>query len=89
MKCFTNGGSIKGEDFRLDITGVINVPFSETLEVTEEHVKNHEIRNRAVLIHTGWDRNWNTEKYFENHPYLTGGAAFPVRAMAKLAKNNP
>ena len=39
---FTNGGSIKGEDFRLDITGVINVPFKETLELTEEHVKNHE-----------------------------------------------
>jgi arylformamidase len=58
---------------------VISVPFSETLEITEEHVKDHEIRNRAVLIHTGWDRNWNTEKYYENHPYLTGGAAEYLR----------
>ena len=58
---------------------VISVPFSETLEITEEHVKNHEIRNRAVLIHTGWDRNWNTEKYYENHPYLTGEAAEYLR----------
>jgi kynurenine formamidase len=58
---------------------VIRVPFSETLAVTEEHIKNCEIRNRAVLIHTGWDSNWNTEKYYENHPYLTEGAALYLR----------
>jgi len=58
---------------------VISVPFSETLEVTEEHIKDHETRNRAVLIHTGWDKNWNTEKYYENHPYLTEGAARYLR----------
>ncbi len=54
---------------------VISVPFSETLAITEEHLKNYEIRNRAVLIHTGWDKHWNTENYYENHPYLTEGAA--------------
>ncbi len=54
---------------------VIRIPFSETLEITEEHLKNREIRNRAVLIHTGWDKHWNTELYYENHPYLTEGAA--------------
>lgn len=54
---------------------VISVPFTETLAITEEHLKNYEIRNRAVLIHTGWDSHWNTEKYYENHPYLTKKAA--------------
>jgi len=54
---------------------VISVPFSETLEITEEHLKSKDIRNKAVLIHTGWDSNWNTEKYYNNHPYLTEGAA--------------
>jgi|ERR1039458_2818977 kynurenine formamidase len=68
LECFTDLDAI-----------VISVPFSETLEITEEHLKNHEIRNRAVLIHTGWDSNWNTEKYYENHPYLTGGAAKYLR----------
>jgi arylformamidase len=58
---------------------VISIPFSERLEITEEQLKNHEIRNRAVLIHTGWDSNWNTEKYYENHPYLTEGAAEYLR----------
>lgn len=31
--------------------------------------------NGAVLIHTGWDRHWRTDRYFEGHPYLTGDAA--------------
>jgi kynurenine formamidase len=38
-----------------------------------------------VLVHTGWDRFWRTESYFDGHPFLTdeaaralvaGGAAF-------------
>lgn len=68
LECFT------------DLEGMmISVPFSETLAVTEEHLKNHEIRNRAVLIHTGWDRNWNTEAYYECHPFLTESAAIYLR----------
>jgi kynurenine formamidase len=58
---------------------VISIPFSETLEITEEHLKKYQIRDRAVLIHTGWDRYWNTEKYYENHPYLTKEAAEYLR----------
>lgn len=34
-----------------------------------------EVRGRAVLIETGWDRHWRTERYFEGHPHLTGAAA--------------
>ncbi|MEO6732677.1 MAG: cyclase family protein [Ferruginibacter sp.] len=54
---------------------VIRVPFTETLEVSAEQLKNHELRNRAVLVHTGWDQHWNTENYYDNHPYLTKDAA--------------
>ncbi len=68
LECFTDLDAI-----------VIRVPFSESLAVTEDHLKNHEIRNRAVLIHTGWDSHWNTEAYYENHPYLTEGAAVYLR----------
>lgn len=65
---------------------VIRIPFTETIEITEDHLKNYEIRNRAVLIHTGWDIHWNTEKYYENHPFLTEGAAQYLRDCgAKLA----
>jgi arylformamidase len=63
-----------------DLDGiVIHVPYSETLAVTEEYLRGHELRNRAVLIHTGWDRFWNTENYHHDNPHLTKGAAEYLR----------
>lgn len=64
----------------VDLEGlVVSVPFSETLAITEDHFKGLEIKGRAVLVHTGWDRRWNTEQYYEDHPYLTEGAAAYLR----------
>ena len=34
-----------------------------------------EVRGKAVLVHTGWDRHWRTEAYFADHPFLTAAAA--------------
>lgn len=68
LECFTDLDAV-----------VIGVPFSETLEITEDHFKNQEIKNRAVLISTGWDIHWNTEKYYDYHPYLTESAAIYLR----------
>jgi arylformamidase len=34
-----------------------------------------EIRNKAVLVFTDWATHWNTDAYFEKHPYLTAEAA--------------
>jgi arylformamidase len=79
---FENGKDLSevGLERFADLEGiVISVPHTETLAVTEEHLKNHELRNRAVLIHTGWDKHWNTEAYYENHPYLTEGASVYLR----------
>lgn len=36
---------------------------------------NKELKNKAVLVHTGWDKHWKTDQYFEDHPYLTEEAA--------------
>ncbi len=58
---------------------VIRIPYTETLEITDLHLRNRDIRNKAVLIHTGWDSHWNTEIYYENHPYLTQRAAEYLR----------
>lgn len=58
---------------------VIRIPHTKTIEITAEHLKNYEIRNRAVLIQTGWDKHWNTEHYYENNPYLTEKAAAYLR----------
>lgn len=38
-----------------------------------------ECRDHAVLIHTGWDCHWGTERYFEGHPFLTEKAAIYLR----------
>jgi kynurenine formamidase len=33
------------------------------------------VRDRAVLVRTGWDAHWRTDRYFEGHPFLTADAA--------------
>ncbi|MDJ1468534.1 cyclase family protein [Cytophagaceae bacterium DM2B3-1] len=58
---------------------VIRIPYTDTLNITAQHLKGYEVRNRAVLIHTGWDSHWNTETYYENHPSLTNEAAEYLR----------
>jgi len=37
------------------------------------------LKGKAVLVQTGWDRNWRTETYFEGHPFLTEDAAQLLR----------
>jgi kynurenine formamidase len=34
-----------------------------------------DVAGKAVLLHTGWDRHWRTDAYFEGHPFLTEAAA--------------
>lgn len=34
-----------------------------------------DVVGKAVLVRTGWDVHWKTDRYFEGHPYLTRGAA--------------
>ncbi|MFY0688180.1 MAG: cyclase family protein [Cyclobacteriaceae bacterium] len=63
-------------DKMMDLDGiVIRVPWQEKLAIDVADLQGYEIRNRAVLIHTGWDEHWSKEQYFENHPYLTEKAA--------------
>ena len=38
-----------------------------------------DVRGCAVLVHTGWDRHWRTDQYFEQHVFLTTGAAERLR----------
>jgi arylformamidase len=34
-----------------------------------------ELGGKAVLVHTGWDIHWRTDRYLSGHPFLTGDAA--------------
>ena len=44
-----------------------------------------DVAGRAVLFHTGADKRWRTDAYFENHPHLTERAAeWLVKAGAAL-----
>jgi len=87
---FTNGGGIQGQDFRLDLVGddisdqeladyIVQdmrlLMVGEVRILNKEIFKEKEVRNRAILVHTGWDAHWNTAAYFENHPFLTEDAA--------------
>jgi arylformamidase len=33
------------------------------------------LKGKALLVHTGWDAHWRTDRYFEHHPHLTGELA--------------
>jgi arylformamidase len=48
--------------------------------IGEALFRNIDLRGKAVLFHTGWDRHWRTDQYFEGHPFLTHGAALELRA---------
>ena len=44
-----------------------------------------DLRGKAALVHTGWDRHWRSDRYFEGHPFLTAEAAqLLVKAGATL-----
>src|SRR2546426_4574327 len=37
--------------------------------------RGRDLRGKAVLVHTGWDVHWRTERYGTGHPFLTRDAA--------------
>ncbi len=50
-----------------------------------DHFRNLNLEGKALLVHTGWDRHWRTDQYFEGHPYLTRRAAqYLANANVKL-----
>ena len=65
-----------GPESFADLEGiVVRADYRNGLAVGVEFFNNKEIRDRAVLVNTGWDRHWNTERYYTDHPYLTEEAA--------------
>ena len=59
-----------------DLPGlVVRRPFADKLATDAADLAGLEVRGRAVLIHTGWDRHWRTDAYSADHPFLTAAAA--------------
>jgi kynurenine formamidase len=41
-------------------------------EISSDVFSGLDVKGKAVLLHTGWDKHWRTEEYWSgNHPYLT------------------
>lgn len=53
---------------------VVTIAHNVT-EIDHDAFRGMDVRDKAVLVHTGWDRHWRTDQYFENHPHLTEAAA--------------
>ncbi len=64
-----------------DLDGlVVRAPFERGLAVDRDAFDGLDVRGRAVLVHTGWDRHWRTQAYYSDHPYLTEDAALWLAA---------
>jgi len=59
-----------------DLEGlIVRRPFENGLAIDADAFADVDVGGRAVLFHTGWDRNWRTDAYFDDHPFLTEAAA--------------
>jgi arylformamidase len=82
----------RGRDLAgLDLYSVANVDgivvrCSER-EIGAEIFSGLDVKDKAVLLHTGWDKHWRTEEYSSgNHPFLTeDGATYLAKNGAALA----
>ena len=78
----------RGKDLAgLDLYSIANIDgvvlrCPERTEIDESVFNGIDVRDKAVLVHTGWDKHWRTDEYSNgNHPFLNEGAA------TYLAKN--
>lgn len=69
-----------------DLEGIVvrvNRSFGQAIDAAL--FRHLEIKDKAVLVHTGWDVHWGSEQYFDKNPFLTRDAAqYLADAGAKL-----
>jgi kynurenine formamidase len=53
---------------------VVNVTGSGRRAIDVADLAPHDVAGRAVLVHTGWERQWRTAAYGVDAPYLTRAA---------------
>ena len=54
---------------------VLRRPWENGLATTAQDFKGVDVHGKAVLIHTGWDRHWRTDRYGVDHSFLAQDAA--------------
>lgn len=48
---------------------------TRSIDVDDVSALGTDLRGKAVLLDTGWDQHFATDRYFEGHPFLTEAAA--------------
>jgi kynurenine formamidase len=54
---------------------VVKPRLEDGMSILADDLAALDVRGKAVLLHTGWDRHWRTDAYFENNPFLTEAGA--------------
>ena len=54
---------------------VVRRPWENDIAVDAAAFEGLDVRGKAVLVHTGWDRHWRTDRYGKDHSFLTAAAA--------------
>ena len=68
LQAFAN---LKGVTVRAD--------FRNGIEIGPSYFEKVDVHGKAVLVNTNWSLHWRTDKYFENHPFITEAAAIYLR----------
>ena len=58
---------------------VVRVPAGASRAIGWPAFERLDVRARAVLVATGWDRHWRTERYGRENPFLTADACERLR----------
>jgi kynurenine formamidase len=54
---------------------VVRRPYESSLAVDADAFEAIDVVGKAVLVATGWDRNWGSDAYYGEHSFLTAAAA--------------
>lgn len=58
-----------------DLDGLVIQVNKDCRAIRPETFNGRDLKDKAVLIHTGWSGHWGTDRYFDDHPYLTRDSA--------------
>lgn len=54
---------------------LVRRPHANGRAIDVDRLRGHDVMNKAVLLHTGWDVHFATDRYGEGAPFLTRAAA--------------
>ena len=58
-----------------DLNAIVVEGSGDARGIGAEAFEGLDVRGKAVLVRTGWDRHWGTPRYLSGNPFLTAAAA--------------